>query len=397
MKSAFRQAAAISTVLATAVVPLSCTRPDDSGRTSSRANVRVDTTRGFPVVNNPATGLWAPGEKWTVREVFRLGESVDGPPEEQFGTPLTSISIGPLGRIYVLEWLTQEVRVFDRRGRFVRSLGGKGRGPGELMSASAMAWDPAYRLWVANGFSGRYTVFDSAGEFLKTVPRPIHVLARNQHDLHFLDAGTLLDEGFDRGAALLLEVDTTGTVLDTVVRMPFPDRPRVFLPHGFDRNLVLYLNSQVWTVAPDMTVWVAHTGQLRLVHLDLNGDTLAVVETRHRDSSLDSENRNRVIREFAKLGVDESEYEPVRPVVQAIHVLDGGTVLVQIVEEVGQPSSLFDVFDPEGRYLGELRLGFRMTQLGLPATRGDTIVAVGIGAMDVPFVVRVVLERGGPG
>ena len=75
-------------------------------------------------------------------------------------------------------------------------------------------------------------------------------------------------------------------------------------------------------------------------------------------------------------GISRDDMELVRPVVDAIHVMDDGHILIGIVEKVGEATSTFDVFDPEGIFLGTLDLGFVIPGRNIPAIVGDTIIAV---------------------
>jgi len=73
--------------------------------------------------------------------------------------------------------------------------------------------------------------------------------------------------------------------------------------------------------------------------------------------------------------------------------MDDGHILVAIVEEVGEIPSTFDVFDPEGLFLGTIDLGFGISRRNLPALVGDTIIAVVPGALDMPYLVRATIRR----
>jgi hypothetical protein len=124
----------------------------------------------------------------------------------------------------------------------------------------------------------------------------------------------------------------------------------------------------------------------------MSGDTLRIVETSHRKAELSGSTRRMVDRELSKLG-SNLEYDLVHPIVESLDVLTDGHVLVRIVEEVGAGSDLFDVFDPEGRYLGPLRFGFELPRRSMSAFAGDTIITVAIGEYDVPYVVRAHIRR----
>ncbi|GEM_PF-1777191 len=388
-------------ILTRLAVVLTCLMAGCGGDANRRVMAEVDTIGSVVLVRN-GTGLWSKSEEWRVVEEFRVG-SVWGSPDEEPTSGINSVTLGPNGQIFVLEFSTDRVMVFGGNGEFVRSFGGAGEGPGELDAPTAMAWDGWDRLWVADGLRGRYHVFDSTGAFEKTVPRPVRASKRRQHPLLWENAGILIDETVTIGGptkVLYLRVDTLGQVTDTAAVIPLPEPSRGF------RNLVFrrsweslrfvrahYQPDLRWSLAPDGTIWSAVTGQLRLVQTTLSGDTLRVVETSHRTAEFDRADRAVIAEGLGEAGISRGEVELVRPVVDGIHVLDDGHILVGIIEQVGEDPSILDVFDPSGFFLGSVDLGFRISRHKLPALVGDTIVAVTSGAFDVPYLVRATIKR----
>ena len=372
------------------------------GDADQRVTAEVDTIGGVVVVRNGA-GLWRESEQWKVVEDFRVGGSQWGenPDEELSYSKNTSVTLGPNGQIFVAASATSRVVVFSGDGEFVRSFGRAGEGPGEFRNPSAMAWDGSDRLWVAGGMSGRYHVFDSIGTYQKSVPRPVHYLARLQHPLVWDPAGTLVDEGAgDDGMLLYLRVDTLGHLVDTaaaIARLEGPPALRNVrtMPTWESLSLVRahYVPRVRWSLAPDGTVWPAVSGQLRLVQTTRSGDTLRIVETSHRPSELDAEDRAVIAEGLAEAGISRGDIELVRPVFDAIHVMDDGHILVGIIERVGEDPGTFDVFDPEGYFLGSIDVGFRLRSHNIPAIVGDTIIAVTPGDLDLPYLVRATIKR----
>ena len=373
------------------------------GDPDRRVMAEVDTVGGVVVVRNGAAGLWRRSEEWRIVEEFRVG-NVQGNPDEELATSRNnSVTLGPNGQIFVLEYSTDRIVVFSGDGEFVRSFGGSGEGPGEFRSPMALAWDGTGRLWVADGLNGRYHVFDSTGTFQKSVPRPVRGVMRIQHPLVFEGTGTLIDEGFAvRGPpmVLFLRVDTVGHVVDTVAMLPIPP-----LAVGFQNSIIRpsqesarflanhYIPRLRWSLAPDGTIWSASTGRLRLVQTTPSGDTIRVVETSHRTPTFDRADQKAIADGLAEGGISRQDAGLVRPVVNEIYVTDDGHVLVGIVEKVGDAPSLLDVFSPVGYFLGSVDLGFGLPRRNLPALVGDTIIAVTPGIFDVPFLVRVTIKR----
>ena len=116
-----------ATIVAGAVLGLSCTGSD--ARIEWRGT--IDTTAGGTiVVSNPAQGLWDSASAWRVVEELRIG-TAEGSGPDLFGN-VGAIEVDGLGRLWVAETQAQELRVFDREGGHVRTVGRKGGGPGEF-------------------------------------------------------------------------------------------------------------------------------------------------------------------------------------------------------------------------------------------------------------------------
>jgi hypothetical protein len=358
----------------------------------------VDTIAGVIRTTNGGAGLWTDSERWTVREQFRVG-TADGPPETTFYGPLASVTVGPFGNIYVLEAQAPAIKVFAPDGTFLRKFGRAGRGPGELSSPAAMGWDSTQRLWIADAFSGRYTVFDSAGSYLKTVPRAARVQARAQHALIFDGSGTFIDEASDGISITFARVDTVGTVLVSLaplnhIMAPRPGVRRTIIPPDADRTLLRYRSAEIWNLAPDGSLWFAESGALRYIHRAPLGDTVRIIEATHRDVTVDLDTRQAIEREYTRIGLDLSDYTIARPLNQALYMLDDGHLLVQIEDEVGAYGRVFDVYDPNGRFLGPVDFGFRISTRSVPAFRGDTIIAIAVSdELDVPYLIRATIGR----
>jgi len=350
------------------------------------------------LVQNGAEGAWAAGEspRWSLRTIWRIGE-VDGREEYEFGY-LTNAVLGPRGRVFLTDFQGQDIRVFSGEGRFLRTIGGPGRGPGEFQGANGIAWDRQGRLWVSDPFNARYSVFDTAGSLLKSVRRAANSVAHWNQTLSFDPTGNLIDEF---GPGRVHRVDTAGVVLDSISRNMALPGLSIRGPTDLQRYSGPMLEVQpfrpmvVSTVARDGSVWLTRSDQLRLIHLNWSGDTLRVIETQHRHPKLSRSERSQI--EVALRGTDLTleGLELGRQIVQSIIVLDDGHLLVQIEEKTGEPSDLFDVFDPSGKFLGSLRSEYPFALRSNASARGDTIIAVTEDDLGVNYVVRYQLDRGG--
>lgn len=368
--------------------------------------VIIDTAGGRVVVNNDNhDGLWAPGEEWSLQTVWRIG-AAEGTPEEEFGR-LTSVSLGPNGHAYLLDFMSQQVRVFDGSGRFVRHIGRAGHGPDEFDGPLAMNWDRHDRLWIADGWNRRYAVFDSQGTLIKSVPRQIRAASGFVQTLVFNASNRIIEEASVRTAngapaTGFVQVDTAGQIGDTFPPLPtIRATSDVFTPESqlklgpALKSLRPFRPRLVHAVAHDGQIWFANSGEYRLFQRTLSGDTVRVISTRHRELSLLPEEERQIDEALAKGRISRSDLDLTlgRQIIQAIYVLDDGHLLVLIEDETGKDGRVLDIFDPEGRFLGSLRSEYPIHSDAISALRGDTLIVVSQDELDVQHVVRYTIIR----
>jgi len=360
--------------------------------------VVFDTVGGVIHVRNSPVGQWGDRDAWVTRRTARIG-AVEAPEEALFTNRVMTPSLGPDGYVYVLEYSNPRVAIFDREGEFVEQLGRRGRGPGEFLAPTGLTWDAYGRLWVADAWGPRYSVYDSDRTFLGTRERPVTVVRRQQHQMTTLADGSIVDESSDTPMLYFLAVDSASGMVDTIASVRRPEPPRELDSVFPGRESVLsevlgnYMPSVEWAMSSNGTYWVGSTATLELLHLASPSDTLRIVRSSHRNADLDPGERDLILEAEREAGLDAGGLGAVKNLFAGLHMLDSGHLLVELVEAGASERSQFDVFDPEGRYLGVLELSFRVASGSVLTSRGDTIVGVEVDSMDVPFVVIDVIER----
>lgn len=367
----------------------------------------IGNQASYPVVVNGIEGDWG-AEGWSITVDWVVG-GVEATEEYAFSGEGLALAVGMNGHLLVADRVAPSVRAYSRDGLFVRDVGGEGQGPAEWGSPRSIGVDEAGRVWVLDLF--RYLLYDSAGVLLDTKRRPDlgGYYPQTVHSGAFSSEGYFLDEftiHLGSGGQTLFavaRVDTASSeVVDTILvyreprpiidevapgiyRKPDPGAP--LPPH------LPYLAALLVDLGPDHA-WIADSRALMLTKVSHEGDTLAVIRTTHRDDLTLSSEGERIIREaLDRTGQDETESAYGREVVQAIHELDDGHVLVLIETEVGEPGHEIDVFGPDGRFLGTLDPGLNIDPRSSMASRGDTIYAVAIDDFEVRSLARMTLGR----
>lgn len=111
----------------------------------------------------------------------------DQPFENQFGRPI-AVRADVGNNIYVADRANLTIKVFDSEGIYLRSLGGRGRGPGEFQDMELMEWTPDGNLVIMDRGNLQYTVISTEGDFIDSYPY-------NMSDQFFPTAIQYLDDG----------------------------------------------------------------------------------------------------------------------------------------------------------------------------------------------------------
>lgn len=96
---------------------------------------------------------------WSVRRELTIGARMEGPTAL---SEVGDIAVAEDGAMYVLEPAEDLVRVFDARGRPVRTIGRRGEGPGEFIAPARLGWR-GDTLIVAEPYSYRISGFLPGG------------------------------------------------------------------------------------------------------------------------------------------------------------------------------------------------------------------------------------------
>src|SRR5260221_9773071 len=97
----------------------------------------------------------------------KAGVAGDGP--DAFGPP-SDVLVAPSGDVFVADGhggnTNARIVKFSKDGKFIKTWGKKGSGPGEFDTPHSLAMDSSGRLFVADRMNNRIQIFDQEGKFL---------------------------------------------------------------------------------------------------------------------------------------------------------------------------------------------------------------------------------------
>lgn len=363
----------------------------------------VRDSAGIRIVESHAP-RWSAEEAWTVRPepLLSIG-SVDGPPERSFARVLAAFRTAT-GDLAVFDGTANELRFFDAEGRFLRSVGRPGAGPGEFQRvlAAGVAGDS---IWLYDRGRGRLTFVDGRTGGFRVVP----VEARNlglgsagrlsdgslvfaAHVALTEEEGDLPPPGMHRWGAVYLRIGPQGRTLDTLLRAPGAER------------LLQYGDGTIELLRPLFARSVSHAARGgRIVYGDQERYELRVYDADGmlrrlmRRSDVDPTLREQAFEDAVEKRVRAAP-EPARPGLRRLYeaqptpstrpayaqlLFDAeGRLWVQDYAVDGDARS-WSVFDQDGAWMGDVTFPprFRPTQI-----LSDEVVGVWRNELDVEHV-----------
>jgi hypothetical protein len=386
----------------------------------------ITDSAGVTIVSNPEQGVWSDADRWAVEEDLRIG-ALEGDPRLQFGE-VGGIAVGSDGSIHVLDVQALHIKVYSPEGQYVRTVGGPGGGPGELgprlrRSSFSLGMGRGDTLLVQDLRNQRVNRYAPDGSHLGSVQVSLEegirllwrttatgVVAEQVH----LTPGPTEDEVASADVIVLRRTD--GEVTDTILKFP---SGQTYFDAGQVPEVRLFSPEPVWAITDDLRLLFGVTTDYR-ISVYSPARLLERVITRAFEREAVTDRAKETVMDFLERSWTDAGRPPpvvasrlsmVRlaeffPVLTKLHSGPRGTLWVQrvppaatlerwgettrrvpirhLTESRGTPE--WDVFDTDGRFLGEVLLPPRF----MPHVfRGDKIYGVWLDDLDVQYVVRL--------
>jgi hypothetical protein len=371
------------------------------------------TENGTEVVRTLGGSVWQ-GEAELVEELV-IGV-LEGEEEHMFGR-ISQIAPDGRGGVYVFDGQVPALRHYDAQGRYTRTLGREGSGPGEYRDAAlGLAVLADGTVLLRDPRNGRFTLYDPSGAPVDHWPladglftaRAVYVDTAGHVYARIMTGPIERDAPWPIG---LLRLSPSGEVLDTIPSPPFPGEPTG--PGGF------FSPSKLWDLHPHGYI-VVGVGDRYALELRKPEGTLRIEKAGERIPVHPEERAEReaVQEHLARTRGQTMTAMPaavsrVKPFFRGIYAGEDGTIWVHVHQEgvrrdpppAAPPPApdapppllwnepiVFDVFEPDGTYLGQLRVPPRTTLLTYSV---GEVWATRRGEFDEAYLVRmrVVAER----
>ncbi len=404
--------------LCTAVPFLVACAGGEGGAHPGEWTATADTIGDTIVVRTEQGSVWGPSVELV--EELRIG-ALEGADEYTFGQ-IAGLAIDADGSIYVVDRQIPALRKYGPDGSYLSTFGGKGGGPGEYENPDGgITVLPDRRVVLRDPGNGRLNVYSPEGEALDHWPTTAGHYTSNP--LFSDTAGHLYVYmwSFEDGTNFLVHRDADGALVDTLPRPEF-DRESAVLEavfeegdnRSFSRSTVPFSPTDHWSFSPFGYYVSGWSDRYSFDLLRRDAPTLRIERGRDPVPVKPDEKANERERMTANMRFTDPKWDwngpPIpdtKPAYQALMAdLDGRIwVLVHVEaeeipvaereeEEFGgrkypaarwREPTVVDVFDPAGRYLGEVTMPPRTRFI---TARSERVWAIARDELDVEYVVR---------
>jgi hypothetical protein len=207
---------------------------------------KIETENGIKVIINPKDPI-SGDTVLNLAEELSIGNEND---ENYAFHKGIDFAVDKEGNVFVLDKGNVRIQKFDKNGRYLLAIGGKGRGPGEFQSVSGAFIDSRSALYISQGRT--ISVFDEIGRFARSIPLDTFI-----YSFGITSEGNVIATTSSIGRKTcedLIFIDSTGRRVKTLASFPNTRNAMTngvalgarnsFAPflfyHAFDENLGVY-------------------------------------------------------------------------------------------------------------------------------------------------------------
>lgn len=308
---------------------------------------KVETENGVKVIKNPKSALY-PASIFRLEEELSLGKA-EGE-EAYLFSRINGLDVDDDGNLYVLDYGSAQVWVFDDRGVFLRTIGRKGQGPGEMEMPVFVQVEPSGELFVFDYLRQNLITFSLDGKYLR--------------------------QSRTRESFVPLRIDHQGNIVGSVGLAPPPiggrelkkyfltqDQPLVIAREDQDRNRQ---KAEMAVAKPALACDVSSQGNIvwgksdayELRILDPQGVPIRFIQKKHDPLPLSERDRKFYQDEYAdwiRAG-GKLVFPDHLPAFMDISVDVEERIFVKTYERVEGTTAgrYFDIFGSDGKYLAKV-------------------------------------------
>ncbi len=320
--------------------------------------IEIKRENGVIVIYNPKNPVSLSGvpTRLILKEEFKIGEK-EGREEYMFSNII--FDVDPEGNIYVLDTQELNIKIFNKKGKFLRRVSKGGQGPGEFSSARFIQITPQKEIMIHDLYARRLMFFSLNGKYLRQLRLTnflVFLMPRIDSKGNIIGNAISRDEkGIKIKFIKFDSLKNTHVILDKI-EIPFSKYNGIFTP-------IFY-----WEIKEKDKIIYGSPNKYELKILNSNGTLIKKIFKKYDPIKITEKDKKEIIKEiFGKDRVPPGEkisFPKYFPVFWSLSIDEKGRIFVGTYEKVKSKKGYyyFDVFDQKGRYIAKISLKIKPKQ-----------------------------------
>lgn len=327
------------------------------------SNAQIEIIDGVEYIHNTETPLYPDKTVTFEEDLFISGEDQDG--NIILFKPRLDL-VDDNENIYIIDRQDHVIKVFDSYGKFIRTIGSKGSGPGEFQLIGNIDVTKDGKLLVTGEIARRTSFFDSSGKFIKSFRWISHFsscyLVKNSS---YLTAEIISSNDRQFTSLYIVELDFDGKEIRTYGKFTWPQSK--ISRQGNVTHFISNPFSPASIFAGDQSRgWLYHclNNKYIIEVYDTSGKLFRKIDRPYKPvpfTSKDVEEYRAGLESnssalYRKLASD-IELPKVKNVVEKMHVDDEGNLWIRTNERREEDDKIltaYDIFSSDGLYYARI-------------------------------------------
>ncbi len=305
----------------------------------------IEEENGVIVVRNPMEPVYSAGAI-VLEEELSIGDTLEGR-EEYIFSDIRHIAVDDKERIYILNSKESSIRVFDKKGQYLKTVGRQGQGPGELYFPASIDVNRDV-LFVNQTANRRMTFFSLEGELLRdlTTKGTFASRARVDSQGNIIVEDLFWDEKELQAAYVHKKFDSHMNLKAEIVRQIDPYTKTGYVPFKPTPYFLIDRNDNIVYGYPD--------NNYELQIFNPEGKMIKRILKDYEPIKIPERVIERTKERAEKSGQRYEFKIDFRPAYQRFFLDDEGRIFVITWERAEDINVFFtDIFDSEGRFIAK--------------------------------------------
>lgn len=309
----------------------------------------IEEVDGVTIVKNPKEPIYSE-DIFSLEEELTIGEKQGN--EENMFSEIIDVGVDDEENIYILDFKEAHIKVFNKDGEYLTTIGKRGQGPGEIQRPMNIYITPGNEILINDRGARFLRFFTLSGEYIRSISQArLPLFSRPKVDTqHNIVARYTVTAPGNVWTFVLKKFDSKLNELYTIFSYEYEITPNIYN---------VYPPQCFWEVKSDDNIVWGYADKYEFQILDKNGKVNQKIIKDYGPVKITEEEKQKWVKNtFGDKGIppDVKVYwDKYHNAFQFLNIDDAGRIFVQTYEKASN-GYYYDVFDSEGKYIAKIQL-----------------------------------------